>query len=189
MAENVDEAHDRNNVFWMNAYQDYFNRLCSRARRLLTNGNPTEAEDVVSEAFLRAMSYVEHPELIVNLFAYLWITAKHVLIAKRRKENSVNMKALDELLSTSQHPTVEPQALRILENKEFEDAISAGQGPLTSRERRLLKLHLQGYNCDEIATKLDEDVRLTRSDLNAVRAKVRYRLMRAKAKTKGSGQS
>jgi RNA polymerase sigma factor (sigma-70 family) len=184
MTKNLSEAYERNAAFWAQAYENHFKRLCALARRLLTDGNPAEAEDVVSEAFLRAMRYVKNPEAIANLFGYLWVTVKRVLIVKRRKENFANIDSLENLLSTGREPIVDPQVLRIMENKEFEDAMAVGRGPLTSRERRLLDLHLEGYNCDEIASILGEDVRLVRYDLNAVRAKVRYRLKQAKTKSK-----
>jgi RNA polymerase sigma factor (sigma-70 family) len=184
MANDVSEVADRKAAFWAKFYEEYFKRLCALARCLLTDGNLAEAEDVVSEAFLRVIHYVKNPEAIANLPGYLWITVKRVFIAKRRKEHSAQMESLDDLLSAGQHPTVEPQVLRILENEELLNALSANKGPLTSREEQLLTLHLQGLSCDEIATVLGEDVRLTSVDLNAVKAKVRYRLTRAKAKIK-----
>jgi RNA polymerase sigma factor (sigma-70 family) len=173
------------NAFWSRAYKNHFNRLCSRARRLLTNGNTEEAEDVVSEAYLRAIRYVKYPEAIVNLFGYLWMTATRVFIVKRRRENSLNMDSLEGLMRAGRDPKVEPEVFRILESKEFEERMAAGQGPLSPREKQLLVLHLKGHSCDEIAAALGEDARLTRYDLNKVRVKVRYRLKRAKGKSSG----
>jgi RNA polymerase sigma factor (sigma-70 family) len=188
MGQDVSGMSDRNSAFWEKAYENNFKPLCTRARRSLTNGNWAEAEDVVSEAFLRVMYYVKNPETIGNLLGYLWLTSKRVWIGKRKKENTAYMDSLDDLLSDGLQPTVEPDAIRNLENKELEETIRAKQGALTPREKHLLKLYLEGYSCDEIGSLLDEDVRVVRSDLNAVKAKVRYRLKKSKAKTKGSGQ-
>lgn len=47
---------------------------------------------------------------------------------------------------------------------------------LTKREKNLLALHLQGLSNDQIASALSEDVKITRVDMNAVVAKIRYRL-------------
>jgi DNA-binding CsgD family transcriptional regulator len=91
------------------------------------------------------------------------------------------MDSLDDLQSQKalkNHPTVEPDVLRILENDELKAELRANQGPLTPREKQLLELHLEGYKCDEIADRLNEDVRLIRADLNAVRNKVHQRIKR-----------
>lgn len=185
MADNINEV---NKEFWEQAHQKHYKPLCYLCSRRLTNGDLAKAEDIVSEAFLRAMDFVENTEAIENPFGYLWKVSQRVWSAKRHKERSDKMESL-ELLSAAKHPTIEPAAFRILENQEYREMIRVEQGRLTPRESRLLELHLQANTCDEIASELAEDVRLTRTDLNAVRNKVRYRLRRAKAKSKGSGQS
>ncbi|MDQ3918591.1 MAG: sigma-70 family RNA polymerase sigma factor [Acidobacteriota bacterium] len=178
---------NRNEAFWSKAYEKHYAPLCSRARRRLTGGDHAEAEDVVSEAYLRAMRCLSDPEVIINLFAYLWVAAKRVFFEKRLRENTANMARLEDLVEAGSDPAVEPDAIRALENREFEEAIRVLRGPLNAREKTLLGLYLRGYSCDEIAAALREDVRATRSDLSAVRIKVRYRLMRGM--TKGPGQS
>jgi RNA polymerase sigma factor (sigma-70 family) len=175
-----------NGDFWEQAYKNHYKPLCSRARRRLTDGDADEAEDVISEAFMRAMRYVRLPEVIVNLRGYLWTTAKHVLFAKRARENTKHMDSLDQMRESGFDIAVEPEVFRVLDNEEYRDTMSVRLGPLNDREKQLLVLHLQGYTCDEIAATMGEDVRVTRSDLNGVRAKVRYRLSRAKVK--GSGR-
>jgi RNA polymerase sigma factor (sigma-70 family) len=192
MYEDTSEAFAQKVVFWDKAYKTNFNPLCSRTCSKLTNGNLAQAEDTVSEAFVRAMDYAKNPDAIENLFGYLWITVKRVWIANRIKENTSNIESLDEIRSKRDpqylEPTVEPDVLRLLENEDLEAEMNAKQGPLTSHERSVFKLYLQGYKCREIADRLQEDVRLTRSDLNAVKAKVRYRINKGKAKTKGVGR-
>ncbi len=71
---------------------------------------------------------------------------------------------------------MEPDILRILENKDLQSAMTVKRGVLTLREKTLLEQYLMDYKCEEIAKNLNEDVRLTRSDLNAVKSKIRYRL-------------
>jgi len=167
-------------TFWSEAYENHFDRLCAYMCRNLTRGNRTEAEDVVSEAFLRAMRYTKCPEDITNFFRYLWTTARRIFILKRRAEKDRNIESLDDVLAAERDPVAEPEVFRILESKEFEEQMAVRQGSLSSREKQLLVLHLQGYSCDEIAAALDEDAHLTRYDLNKVRAKVRYRLTKKK---------
>ena len=187
MTQDVSEALDRWVSFWEQIYLEYFRRLCAMARRRLTGGDEAEAEDVVSEAFARAITYARNPEAIAYPLAYLWQIVRNVWLDKLRRENTATMVRLDAL-DSDQHPTVPPDALRLLENEELMKTFAVKQGPLTSREKKLLELYLAGYDCAEIAAILKEKVGMTRSDLNAVRTKVRYRLMSGKSKTRGSGR-
>jgi RNA polymerase sigma factor (sigma-70 family) len=174
----VEAGNDPNNAFWQKAYENNFTPLCSKASCRLTKGNKAEAEDVVSEAFLRAIRYVKNPEAIKNLFGYLWTTARRVYLAKLDKEHTAQTQSLDDMEGDTLHPSVEPEVMRILENKELEEKIRAKHGPLTPREKLLLEWYLEGYTCNEMAERLGEDKRLVRADLNALKAKVRYRLHR-----------
>jgi RNA polymerase sigma factor (sigma-70 family) len=166
--------------FWTEAFETHYHPLCRRVRTHLTKGNAAEAEEISSEAFLRVIQYAKYPEAITNLLAYLYVTARRIFILKRRRENLHNMERLDDLVGAGREPKVEFDVHSLLETKEYEAAFKVKRGPLTSREKVLLKLHLEGYACDEIAALLNEDERLTRSDLNKVRSKVRYRLSKDK---------
>jgi DNA-directed RNA polymerase specialized sigma24 family protein len=171
---------NRHDAFWTGAFETHYHPLCRRVRTHLTKGNAEEAEEISSEAFARAIKYVKYPEAITNLFAYLFVTARRIFILKRRGENSQNMESLEGLVEAGREPKVEFDVHLFMETKEYEAAYKARRGPLTAREETLLKLHLKGYACDEIAALLYEDERATRSDLNKVRAKVRYRLSKGK---------
>jgi RNA polymerase sigma factor (sigma-70 family) len=185
-----DDGKRRNQYgpFWAKTIEDSNERLMSFARRL-SNGRVYDAEDLTQETACRALTYSRNPEEIRNPLSYLLRMMRNIWIDKWAKENTANVESLDDLLSTGRHPIVEPVAQRLLENEELQHDMSVKQGPLDSREKLLLELYLKGFKCKEIADKLNENVRLTRSDLNAVKAKVRYRLMKAKAKTTASGQS
>jgi RNA polymerase sigma factor (sigma-70 family) len=167
-------------AYWSEAYENHFERLCAYARRRLTCGNREEAEDVVSEAFLRVVSYTKSPDTITNVFAYLWVTVRRVFDWKRRAEKDRKIESLDDVPATERDIRVAPEILRILEMADLVAEIRAISGSLNSRLKVLLELHLEGYSSGEIAARLGEDERLTRSDLNAVRAKVRYRLAKKK---------
>ena len=73
-------------------------------------------------------------------------------------------------------PSIEPNVQRNLENKEFEKEIQIVAGPLNSRESEIFGLYLEGYSCKEIAAQLGDNPKLITFELNAVRAKVRYRV-------------
>jgi RNA polymerase sigma factor (sigma-70 family) len=161
--------------YWEKACEDYYQRLIIGARRL-ANGRLSDAEDLAQEAVCRALIYSSDPAEIKNTLTYLLRIMRNAWIDKWKKENTANVESLDDLLSTGQHPMVDPDILRILENEDLQDAMTAKQEDLTPREKILLELYFKGFKCKEIADQLSEDVRLTRSDLNAVKAKVRYRL-------------
>jgi len=187
---NTDRKEIQYRAFWAQTCKDSYHRLISAARRLAPN-NAYEAEDLAQETVCRALTYSKNPKEISNPFGYLLRVMRNVWIDKRVHEHRETTESLDELLNSDRarfsEPAIEPDILRILENEELMARMKVMKGPLTKREWLLLKLYLEGFSCEEIAAKLDEDVRLTRSDLNAVRTKVRYRLQnKFKAKTKGS---
>jgi DNA-directed RNA polymerase specialized sigma24 family protein len=53
---------------------------------------------------------------------------------------------------------------------------------LTDRETRLLRAHFDGWTNAEIASAWGEDIKLIRTDVNAVMVKLRYRLLRLRRK-------
>lgn len=180
---------ERNGGFWEKAFNRYSGPLCSRARRVLTGGNAESAEDAVSEAFYRAILYAKEPETIANLFGYLWVIVKRVWFAKVLPESSVVMVRLDDLTEGEQPLSVVPSAEQEVLRKELSDWLIANRGLLNPREEVLFRLfYVEGYTPTEIAAELKEDMRLTRVDLNALKAKLRYRLQRAMAKTKRQGR-
>ena len=167
-------------LYWANACQESMQRLHTYAMRL-ANGRSYDAEDLVQETICRALTYSKEPESIRNPLGYLLRMLRSIWITKWHKENTANMKSLDELQSESglkNYPAVEPDVFRILENEEFALKLKAIPGPLTAREKELLKLYLEAYSCKEMAELLNEDVRVTRYDLNAVKNKLKQRIKR-----------
>lgn len=178
----------RHGPFWVKALEDASVLLMAYARRL-ANGKVYDAEDLFQETACRALTYARDPGGIRNPAYYLLRMMRNIWIDKWAKENSANVESLDDLLGSARHPKVEPVVQQVLETQELQEEMNVRQGQLTAREETLLKLHLQGYKTKDIAGRLREDVRVTRTDLNAVKAKVRYRLKkgRAKAATPGKG--
>jgi RNA polymerase sigma factor (sigma-70 family) len=179
--------HARHGPFWAKALEDANGRLMSYARRLV-NGRVYDAEDLFQETACRALIYSRDPDGIGNPAYYLLRMMHNIWIDKWKKENSANVESLDELLSSARHPKVEPVVQQVLETQELQEEINVGQGQLTAREELLLKLHLKGYKSKDIAELLEEDVRVTRTDINAVKAKVRYRLKKGRSKAAAPGR-
>ena len=173
--------------FWEKACVDFMQRLIACALKL-ANGRSYDAEDLVQGTVCRALSYAKDPQEVKSPLGYLLSIMRSIWINEWRKAHTADTESLDELLSAKPddrlhrqvEPAVEPEAERFLENEEYRAELKANMGRLTPREKQLLRLYLEGYNCKEIAAKLNEDVRLIRSDLNAVRTKVRLRLMKGK---------
>lgn len=178
-----DNDQNEHRTFWAKTCEDLRQRLLAYALWLV-NGRDHEAEELVQETFCRTFMYLKDPETISNPFGYLRTILRNIWSTKWRKEGAAKTVSLDELLSKeagqkplrSVEPAVEPDMPRALLNDELREVVRVKQGPLKPREKLLLKLYLEGYTCEEIANILNEDVRLVRSDLNAVVAKVRYRL-------------
>jgi RNA polymerase sigma factor (sigma-70 family) len=173
------DQRERHQMFWFNACEEFIQILFAYARRLV-NGREHDAEDLVQETKYRALAASTDPQKIRKTpQAYLLGIMHHVWVDKWKRENPDNMDRLDDRPSDATQPKrlqVEPFFARILESTEAKERLQPKLGPLTSRERTLLKLYWQGNKCKDIADQLGEDVRITRSDLNAVRNKVNYRL-------------
>ena len=186
--DDSNNSRSQHRPFWEKTCEKLHQRLTAKAL-WLANGRSYDAEDLVQETVLRALTYLRNPNDITNALGYLLSIMRNIWITRWHKEGTANTVSLDELLSNeaqqnqrrSVEPAVEPDVLQFLENNERKAEMRAKQGKLTPREKLLLKLYLECYNCKEIADKLHEDVRLVRSDLNAVRTKVRSRLIKAKA--------
>lgn len=184
MADVKDASREQYRPFWGGAFEEFDQRLRSYARRL-ANGRDSDAEDLVQETACRALIYAKNPAEIKSPLSYLLRMMRNVWTDKWARENVANLESLDDLLCTGRDPAVESDVQRILESKELKEEMGTRQGPLTPRERLLLELYMSGCKCKDIAEQLGENVRLTRCDLNAVKAKVRYRLARSKAASRG----
>jgi DNA-directed RNA polymerase specialized sigma24 family protein len=168
---------NRHRPFWEKTCLTFYKRLTSRARRLTKSKND-DAVDLVQETVLRVLFYSPDPRTIRTPLRYLYRVLHHVWTDKWSRERRGDTDSLEQLQEMERliEPAAEPDVLRILENEDLLKQFSDRRGPLTPREDLLLTKHLEGYSCGEIAVMLGEDKRVTRSDLNAVRVKVRHRL-------------
>lgn len=174
-----DGSREQYRPFWEKTCLELYQRLISYAFKLV-NGKNYDAVDLVQETVARTLFYSPNPEGIRSPLGYLMTVMRHAWTDKWKHEHTIDTESLEDLQETNhlQHLAIEPDVLRILENMDFLKRFSDKRGQLTAREALLLTKHLEGYSCAEIATILGEDERLTRSDLNAVRVKVRYRLQK-----------
>jgi RNA polymerase sigma factor (sigma-70 family) len=170
-------------TFWSKACEDSYSRLLSYARKL-TNNNMQAAEDLAQDTVCRVLKYSSNPESIANPTKYLLRVLHNNWIDNLRHYRAVNEVSLDGGLSDGELPAVEPTVQIALEHKEvddrFRDMMTQELRRLSARERYLLTSYLEGHNCKEIAAELGEDVSITRYNVNALKAKLRYRIAKAK---------
>jgi RNA polymerase sigma factor (sigma-70 family) len=175
-----DHTANQHALYWTKVCEEFMQRLIAYAMRL-ANGRSYDADDLVQETVLHALNCSKDPTEVKKPVGYLLRIMRNIWITKWHDEHTANTESLDELQdlkATKNHPTEDPLVFRILENQEFAEAMRVILISLNPREKSLLKLYLQGYKCDEIAQIMIEDVRVTRSDLNAVRTKVQQRIKR-----------
>jgi RNA polymerase sigma factor (sigma-70 family) len=179
---------------WAQVCEKNYPQLLSYARWLTRN--PDQAPGIVHVAVCKVLKLAPPPEAIEDKRSYLVKAVRNAWFDKLKKGRNAPTISLDDPESQGElryqltAPDRDPESDLCfrLDTENYRRAIRLEFRRLNEREKCLLKLHLQGYSCEEIATMLEEDVRLTRSDLNAVIAKVRYRLTKAKAKTASGRQ-
>lgn len=169
-------------LVWEKTYSDNFANLCARTRRRLTKGNAFEAEDAVSDAFLRVMQ--KSPEDIQSPASYWWTAIKRGWFDKQTSASGSRTEYLEDMTPEAVENLaavrVEPEALRVLDQEDSRRALRLKLGPLTLEEQKLVKGRLDGLSFQEIADSLGEDVKLTRFRWYRLRARQRCRSGRAR---------
>lgn len=172
-----DRQHDHS---WEDLFITLHKALYSYAVRL-TGGRTESVDDLVQDTIVRILRSSHGPTELKSPLAYMLHTMRTVLIDQARKVKHIQISLDDPSVELqNQLPSLEPSTQRDLENKELLDVIRLKSAKLSSRERCLLELMLNGLDCKEISNILNEDVRITRADSNALKAKLKYRLKYSK---------
>lgn len=166
--------------FWEETYSRNFKKLCSRASRRLTRGRMAEAEDIVSDTFMKVMLTKENPGEIDHPLQYLWKAIQRAWFSQqaRREAGStahledMSMKALEKLPGVK----LEPKVLKTLECEEALQAMMCKFGPMSLKERTMVQMRVEGFSFTEIAKELGEDLKTTR---------LRWRNMILRQRTRG----
>ena len=169
-----------NSTFWEQTYTRNFQKLCDRASRKLTRGRRAEAEDIVSDTFMKVMLTKDNTNEIGHPLQYLWIAIQHAWfsqqarpeIAKTARLEDMPMRTLEKLPSVK----IEPKVLETLEREDSLHALMCKFGPMSVKERKMVQLRLEGYSFSEIAGELNEDLKTTR---------LRWRNMILRQRTRG----
>ena len=180
----VESLNNGQRETWAEVCIELYSRLLGVAHRL--THDPAESQDLVQETIMRSLTYTAYPQKVNEPLRYLCKLMRHVWLDGKRRHKAAIFVSLDHLL-TSELPEsqnlfeikylcLKSDVQQLLENKEFVETLRANLEPLSFYERQLLNLRLREYTSDEIAKELGKNVRLIRSDLNALMAKIRYRL-------------
>ncbi len=171
----------QNDLSWEELFKNFYERLYSLAARL-THGRTELAEDLVQDTFVRVLRSSYQPTELKAPLGYLFGIMRNILIDQARKAKGFQFESLDDPNVELQErlPRLEPRIQRELENEEAVLAIRLKSAELSSREKLLLMLMADGNNSKDISAVLNEDIRIIRKDLNALKAKIRYRFKHSK---------
>lgn len=177
--DNDDDSNNKYGTSWGEIFENLYARLFRYALKF-TNGNTYDAEGLVQDTFYRVMFYTDNPATIDNLPAYLATSLRNLWIDKLKKSKKTIIQSIDDPNNReallNKMPSIEPTVLRDLENQDYQNEIRIALNNLKPLEKNVFILYLQGFNCEEIALKLGENIYLIKYVLNAVRAKIRYRI-------------
>lgn len=177
---------------WGELHRDHYPRLWSSVQRILNN--PTMADDVVQEAFIKAHRDIHHFEGHSQLGTWLYrIAVNQALDTIRKKQRTERwLSFLSPIHEGEDKPAmpegqVAPAASTGLENMELRETIFAAMGELSAEHRAVVQLRL----VDEMS--LEETAQLLRCKPGTVNSRLHYacehlrrKLTKAK-KAAGSG--
>ena len=141
-----------------------------------------ENEDFLHDVVVRLLKRGRDADEIRNLKSYInkGITFGRIDKSKRKSRNNFSIDELTtdevqrrELVDPRRNPEMQAES-----NDENRRMWSIACRNLNEREKALLALHVQGYSSQEIADRSGENVKAIRHDLNAIKAKIRYRIQR-----------
>jgi RNA polymerase sigma-70 factor (ECF subfamily) len=189
MSENRKNSAQVGRKDWASTYTNSYPRAAKLARRRSPIEEPDDVEDRIQDAFVRLLERRPDAEALEKPESYVLKTVQNVCFdrckrrSRLRAENTVYLDAQNadkdersmmELPDPRRGPEMDAEIK--IDNERLLRILAEHCRDLTRRERDLLVLHLQGFTNEEIASAWGEDVKVIRADMNAVLAKIRYRL-------------
>lgn len=154
--------------------------LCANARKI--TGNADTWPDLVQETKVHLLSSSKEFVDVKQPLAYAFRTMKNILIDEFRRGKRAPQKSLDDPndLELQNELSYQPTMQIEMEYKEFYGTIKQRSDRLTvglSAAEKDLHRHLMidGKSIKEISKIRNEDIRITRIDCYALKAKLRYR--------------
>lgn len=158
---------------WGELHRNHYPRLWSSVQRILNN--PTLADDVVQEAFIKAHRDIRRFAGQAQLGTWLYrIAINQALDAVRKKQRTDRwLSFLSPVAEKDNQPAmpegqVAPAASLGLENAELRETIFQAMGELSAEHRAVVQLRL----VDEMS--LEETARLLRCKAGTVNSRLHY---------------
>ena len=158
---------------WGELHRDHYPRMWSSVQRILNN--PTLADDVVQEAFIKAHRDIKRFEGNSQLGTWLYrIAVNQTLDTIRKKQRTERwLSFLAPMADEENQPivpegNVAPASSTGLENADLRDAIFAAMGELSAEHRAVVQLRL----VDEMS--LEETAQILRCKPGTVNSRLHY---------------
>jgi RNA polymerase sigma factor (sigma-70 family) len=165
---------------WEELCVQFYSRLYAKARK--QTGNADNALDLVQETILRVLSSSCDFQQVKEPLAYVFKSMNNIFIDEVRKAKRSPATSLDDprlLERQTEIPGYQPTMQDELEYKELLETIRRKSDRLIARlsadERELYELWTSGMTIPQISKIRNEDIRITRADCYALKAKLRYR--------------
>jgi RNA polymerase sigma-70 factor (ECF subfamily) len=145
-------------------------------------GNPSDAEDVVQETFLRAYKQLSRFESRANFGTWLHRIAVNCSIdlirSRPHRESGHDVEDLEAIGGTdSTHDTAQRTPERLMLSTEVQDRINSAMSALSARERAAFVLrHFEGHSIDDISRSLGLKTNATKHSIFRAVRKMRAAL-------------
>jgi RNA polymerase sigma factor (sigma-70 family) len=190
---NVNSEAENRRTVWSQVCADYYQPALNFARRRA--GNLDDASDIVQDCAVRLLRLLPDHKHINDRRNY-WLKIVSNLcnehLTQRRlaaaRTVSLDMPPDDDdpvLAFDPPNPGRDPE-MNAQINEETERLLTGLEShchDLTERERAMLALRLQCSSNEQIASAWGEDLKVIRVDMNAILAKIRYRVQHANEST------
>jgi DNA-directed RNA polymerase specialized sigma24 family protein len=191
---NVNSETENRRAVWSQVCTDYYQLALDFARRRV--GNSDAAFGVVQDSTVRLLRFLPDHKHINDRRNYWFKTVSNLcndLLTERKlaaaRTVSLDTPPDDDDVGLAYEPTDpgrDPE-MNAQINEETEILLAELEShcnDLTKRECALLSLRLQCFSNEQIASAWGEDLNVIRADMNAILAKIRYRVLHAKGSTK-----
>jgi RNA polymerase sigma-70 factor (ECF subfamily) len=125
-------------------------------------GNPSEAEEITQEAFLRLLQHLQNGRIVDQVRPWIFRVAHNLAVDTqkgRKYESSLDADSWEECYQSRADPDLNPE-MRVLQLESFKQ-LETVLARLSCQQRQCLILRAQGFRYEEIAKIL----RLTSSNV------------------------
>jgi RNA polymerase sigma-70 factor (ECF subfamily) len=115
-------------------------------------GNPSEAEEITQEAFLRLLRHLQSGRAVDHVRPWIFRVAHNLAVDTqkgRKYESSLDAEGWEACYQAREDPDPNPE-MRVLQQESFKQ-LETALSQLSSQQRQCLILRAQGFRYEEIA--------------------------------------